>query len=87
MLEFRYHSNSEIEQYLHQVSSANPDITHLYSIGKSVKGQQLWVLALGVSPRRHTVGVPEFKYVANMHGNENFRLAFMGGGRRDAGQS
>ncbi|XP_047246006.1 carboxypeptidase M [Girardinichthys multiradiatus] len=70
MLEFRYHSNSEIEQYLHQVSSANPDITHLYSIGKSVKGQQLWVLALGVSPRHHTVGVPEFKYVANMHGNE-----------------
>uniref|UniRef100_A0A146ZP65 Carboxypeptidase M n=1 Tax=Fundulus heteroclitus TaxID=8078 RepID=A0A146ZP65_FUNHE len=70
MLEFRYHSNSEIEQYLFQVSAANPDITHLYSIGKSVKGQQLWVLALGLSPRHHTVGVPEFKYVANMHGNE-----------------
>nr|XP_054595779.1 carboxypeptidase M isoform X1 [Nothobranchius furzeri]XP_054595780.1 carboxypeptidase M isoform X1 [Nothobranchius furzeri] len=70
MLEFRYHSNSEIEQYLVQVNTSNPDITHLYSIGKSVKGQQLWVLALGVSPRRHTVGIPEFKYVANMHGNE-----------------
>ncbi|KAM4711866.1 carboxypeptidase M [Anableps anableps] len=70
LLEFRYHDNSEIEQHLVQVSAANPDITHLYSIGKSVKGQQLWVLALGVSPHRHTVGVPEFKYVANMHGNE-----------------
>ncbi|XP_032445772.1 carboxypeptidase M isoform X2 [Xiphophorus hellerii] len=70
MLEFRYHDNREIEQYLLQVSADNPDITHLYSIGKSVKGQQLWVLALGVRPRRHAVGVPEFKYVANMHGNE-----------------
>uniref|UniRef100_A0A3Q4AT78 Peptidase M14 domain-containing protein n=1 Tax=Mola mola TaxID=94237 RepID=A0A3Q4AT78_MOLML len=69
-LEFRYHSNLEIEQYLLQVNASNPDITHLYSIGQSVRGQQLWVLALGVSPHRHTVGIPEFKYVANMHGNE-----------------
>ncbi|XP_076577856.1 carboxypeptidase M [Chaetodon auriga] len=70
MLEFRYHSNHEIEQYLLQINASNPDIAHLYSIGQSVKGQQLWVLALGLSPRRHTVGIPEFKYVANMHGNE-----------------
>ncbi|XP_035468397.2 carboxypeptidase M [Scophthalmus maximus] len=69
-LEFRYHNNREIEQYLVQVNASNPDIAHLYSIGQSVRGQQLWVLALGRSPRRHTLGVPEFKYVANMHGNE-----------------
>uniref|UniRef100_A0A3B4UM71 Carboxypeptidase M n=1 Tax=Seriola dumerili TaxID=41447 RepID=A0A3B4UM71_SERDU len=69
-LEFRYHDNSEIEQYLLQINASNPDITHLYSIGRSVRGQQLWVLAVGRSPRRHTVGIPEFKYVANMHGNE-----------------
>ena len=36
----------------------------------SVSGQQLWVLALSVCPERHSVGIPEFKYVANMHGNE-----------------
>ncbi|XP_037837027.1 carboxypeptidase M [Kryptolebias marmoratus] len=69
-LEFRYHSNGEIQQYLMQVNASNPDIAHLYSIGTTGRGQQLWVLALGVSARRHTVGVPEFKYVANMHGNE-----------------
>ncbi|XP_047431913.1 carboxypeptidase M [Mugil cephalus] len=70
MLEFRYHNNQNIEQYLHQVSTSNPDIAHLYSIGQSVRGQELWVLALGVNPRHHVVGIPEFKYVANMHGNE-----------------
>ncbi|XP_061770356.1 carboxypeptidase M isoform X2 [Nerophis ophidion] len=70
MLEYRYHSNGEMERYLWQVNTSHPDIAHLYSIGHSVAGQQLWVLALGLSPRRHTVGVPEFKYVANMHGNE-----------------
>ncbi|XP_008313573.1 carboxypeptidase M [Cynoglossus semilaevis] len=69
-LEFRYHSNREIEQILTQISLSNPDITHLYSIGKSVRGQQLWVLALGLRPRQHTLGIPEFKYVGNMHGNE-----------------
>ncbi|XP_034019150.1 carboxypeptidase M [Thalassophryne amazonica] len=69
-LEFRYHSNSEIEEYLLDVNTSNPDIAHLYSIGQSVRGQQLWVLALGVAPHHHTVGIPEFKYVANMHGNE-----------------
>lgn len=70
LLEFRYHNNQEIKEYLLQVSAENPDITHLYSIGQSVRGQELWVLALGVSPGQHTVGVPEFKYVGNMHGNE-----------------
>ncbi|XP_037136366.1 carboxypeptidase M isoform X2 [Syngnathus acus] len=69
-LDFRYHSNREIEHYLLQVNASNPDIAHLYSIGRSVAGQQLWVLALGLSPHRHTIGIPEFKYVANMHGNE-----------------
>ncbi|XP_039996431.1 carboxypeptidase M [Xiphias gladius] len=69
-LEFRYHSNREMEQYLLQLNASDPDITHLYSIGQSVKGQQLWVLALGLSPQRHAVGIPEFKYVANIHGNE-----------------
>lgn len=59
-----------MEQYLLQVNASHPDITHLYSIGRSVRGQQLWVLALGATPHRHTVGIPEFKYVANMHGNE-----------------
>uniref|UniRef100_A0A3P8TXR6 Carboxypeptidase M n=1 Tax=Amphiprion percula TaxID=161767 RepID=A0A3P8TXR6_AMPPE len=70
MLEFRYHTNQEMEQYLLQVNASNPDITHLYSIGQSVLGRELWVLALSVRPRSHTVSIPEFKYVANMHGNE-----------------
>ncbi|XP_026182099.1 carboxypeptidase M [Mastacembelus armatus] len=69
-LSFRYHSNSETEQYLSMISATNPSIAHLYSIGRSVRGQKLWVLALGLSPHRHTVGIPEFKYVANIHGNE-----------------
>lgn len=38
-LEFRYHSNQEVALYLQQVNAANPDVTHLYSIGRSVLGK------------------------------------------------
>lgn len=38
-LEFRYHSNQEVAQYLQQVNASNPDVAHLYSIGRSVLGK------------------------------------------------
>lgn len=43
MLEFRYHNNREMEQYLLQTNASNPDITHLYSIGQSVKGDAFFL--------------------------------------------
>ncbi|XP_060759010.1 carboxypeptidase M isoform X3 [Neoarius graeffei] len=69
-LEFRYHSTTQVEQYLHEISKNYSSITHLHSIGLSVEGRELWVLILGQHPREHRVGIPEFKYVGNMHGNE-----------------
>uniref|UniRef100_A0A8C4VHR9 Carboxypeptidase M n=1 Tax=Gopherus evgoodei TaxID=1825980 RepID=A0A8C4VHR9_9SAUR len=35
-----------------------------------LKGRDLWVLVLGRFPTQHTIGIPEFKYIANMHGDE-----------------
>ncbi|KAK3518100.1 hypothetical protein QTP70_033322 [Hemibagrus guttatus] len=85
-LEFQYHSTAQVEQYLHEISKNYSSITHLHSIGQSVEavwilrlddrhlfcfaGRELWVLILGQHPKEHRVGIPEFKYVGNMHGNE-----------------
>ncbi|XP_041873748.1 carboxypeptidase M isoform X1 [Corvus kubaryi] len=69
-LDFKYHHAEELEQYLKGVHAAYPSLTHLHSIGRSVEGRDLWVLVLGKFPTHHKIGIPEFKYVANMHGDE-----------------
>ncbi|KAL0967261.1 hypothetical protein UPYG_G00250010 [Umbra pygmaea] len=68
-LEFRYHNSAEVESYLREVNNTY-EFTHLHSIGKSIEGRDLWVLILGKNPTTHQIGIPEFKYVGNMHGNE-----------------
>ncbi|XP_058413650.1 carboxypeptidase M isoform X1 [Diceros bicornis minor] len=69
-LDFRYHHQAEMEAFLKAVARNYSSITHLHSIGKSVRGRNLWVLVVGRFPKEHRIGIPEFKYVANMHGDE-----------------
>ncbi|XP_055250012.1 carboxypeptidase M isoform X3 [Moschus berezovskii] len=69
-LDFSYHHQPEMEAFLKNVAQNYSSITHLHSIGKSVQGRNLWVLVVGRSPKEHRIGIPEFKYVANMHGDE-----------------
>ncbi|XP_053952079.1 carboxypeptidase D isoform X2 [Anastrepha ludens] len=67
---FEHHNFTEMEKFIHNTAESYPSITRLYSIGKSVEERDLWVMELFVTPGQHIAGVPEFKYVANMHGNE-----------------
>ncbi|XP_042323557.1 carboxypeptidase M isoform X2 [Sceloporus undulatus] len=69
-LDFSYHHTEEMETFLKDIHKNFSSTTHLYSIGKSLQGRDLWVLALGRFPTQHKIGIPEFKYVANMHGDE-----------------
>uniref|UniRef100_A0A7G3A8P8 Putative carboxypeptidase d n=1 Tax=Lutzomyia longipalpis TaxID=7200 RepID=A0A7G3A8P8_LUTLO len=68
--EFKHHSYQDMVALLQELNSTYPNITNLYSIGKSVQGRDLWVLEITQHPGVHTPGIPEFKYIANMHGNE-----------------
>lgn len=65
-----HHNNTAVHQILEALAASYPKITRLYSIGKSYQGKDLWVLEITRNPGKHTAGKPEFKYLANMHGNE-----------------
>ena len=68
--QFIHHGQYTLEKYLKDIVATFPNITRLYSIGQSVRGKTLWVLEISDNPGVHEPGEPEFKYVANMHGNE-----------------
>ncbi|CAJ0935347.1 unnamed protein product, partial [Mesorhabditis belari] len=68
--DYRHYDYNEMTAYLKELHKLYPNLTHIYSAGRSVNGRELWVLCISRFPARHTFGIPEFKYIANMHGNE-----------------
>ncbi|XP_067864382.1 carboxypeptidase D-like [Heptranchias perlo] len=67
---FRHHNYADMEILLRKYSTEYPAITHLYTVGKSVKQRNLYVMEISDNPGIHEMGEPEFKYIGNMHGNE-----------------
>ena len=64
-----YHDYNELTAFMQDIAESYPDITRLESIGQSVQGRELWVMEISDNPGVNEVE-PEFKYVANMHGDE-----------------
>uniref|UniRef100_A0A8C8SCC2 Carboxypeptidase D n=1 Tax=Pelusios castaneus TaxID=367368 RepID=A0A8C8SCC2_9SAUR len=68
--DFRHHHFPDMEIFLRRYASEYPNITRLYSVGKSVEQRELYVMEISDKPGIHEPGEPEFKYIGNMHGNE-----------------
>jgi len=64
-----YHNYIELTAFLQDIADNYPDITSLESIGQSVQGRELWVMEISDNPSVNEIE-PEFKYIANMHGDE-----------------
>ena len=64
-----YPSWATIEARLKQWTEEFPDICRRYEIGKSVQGRTLWVMNISDNASTEETE-PEFKYVANIHGDE-----------------
>ena len=64
-----YPSPEEVAQRIKKVVDQNPDIMKMFSIGESREGRKLWVVKVSDNVHEDETE-PEFKYIANMHGNE-----------------
>ncbi|XP_077510478.1 carboxypeptidase M-like [Amblyomma americanum] len=75
--ELKYYDHEEMTAFLKKISTNYPNFTHLYSIGKSVEGRDLWVLLVTRDPHEEPLLKPNVKYVANIHGDEVLGRQFM----------
>ncbi|XP_078530689.1 putative carboxypeptidase X1 isoform X2 [Lissotriton helveticus] len=69
-LDFRHHNYKEMRKLMKMVNEECPNITRVYSIGKSYLGLKMYAIEISDNPGEHELGEPEFRYVAGMHGNE-----------------
>ncbi|XP_077290572.1 carboxypeptidase E-like isoform X2 [Arctopsyche grandis] len=68
---WKHHNNDELLEVLEDVHSRCPNNTRIYTLSEtSVRGIPLYVMEFATRPGHHQPLVPEFKYIANMHGNE-----------------
>jgi len=69
--QFKHHSNQELADFLEAVHLKCPFITRVYALSEtSVLGNPLLFIEFSDKPGIHEINEPEFKYIANMHGNE-----------------
>lgn len=64
-----YPTHAEITKKLQVATAKLPGQMKLFSIGKSVKGKELWVVKISDNVETDEIE-PEFKYISSMHGDE-----------------
>jgi hypothetical protein len=68
-----YHSHEQTNALLQRLTILYPQQAHVYTIGKSVEGQSMTVIAIsGKEAYRHVALRPEIRLMANIHGDEVF---------------
>lgn len=53
---FKHHHYEEMERFMKKFNKTYANITHMYSIGKTVEGREMWVFVVSSTPFKHTPG-------------------------------
>ncbi|XP_020488594.1 inactive carboxypeptidase-like protein X2 [Labrus bergylta] len=69
-LKFKHHSYTEMVTLMKSVHDECPNITSIYSLGRSTKGLEILAMVISGNPTEHEIGEPEFRFTAGLHGNE-----------------
>ncbi|KAM3868341.1 uncharacterized protein aebp1b [Diretmus argenteus] len=69
-LKFKHHSYSEMVTLMKSVNEECPNITNIYSLGRSSNGRDILAMVISGNPTEHEIGEPEFRFTAGLHGNE-----------------
>lgn len=65
----QYPSFESLQDELKKLNARYPELTQLFSIGKTVEGRDLWFMQ--ISKHAHdSTPLPEVKYISSMHGDE-----------------
>lgn len=62
--DFTHHNYVKMEKVLQDLAASYPDITRLYSIGKSVEERELYVLEITKDPGKHIPG--KYMYILSI---------------------
>ena len=69
-IDFIHHNYETLTDLLKKLSEDYPHLSKLSSLGQSEEGREMWTYEISDNPGYSEPLEPEFKYIANMHGNE-----------------
>uniref|UniRef100_A0A3B4GRH9 Peptidase M14 domain-containing protein n=1 Tax=Pundamilia nyererei TaxID=303518 RepID=A0A3B4GRH9_9CICH len=58
------------KKLMKSVNEECPNITTIYSLGRSSKGREIVAMIISGNPTEHEIGEPEIRFTAGLHGNE-----------------
>lgn len=65
----QYHNYDRLTAFMNEMATTYSNFTRVFSLGKSIQGREMWAIEISANPGVNEIE-PEFKYIANMHGDE-----------------
>eukprot|EP00009_Paramoeba_aestuarina_P008839 CAMPEP_0201521132 /NCGR_PEP_ID=MMETSP0161_2-20130828/14236_1 /ASSEMBLY_ACC=CAM_ASM_000251 /TAXON_ID=180227 /ORGANISM="Neoparamoeba aestuarina, Strain SoJaBio B1-5/56/2" /LENGTH=499 /DNA_ID=CAMNT_0047919709 /DNA_START=24 /DNA_END=1523 /DNA_ORIENTATION=+ len=65
-----YHHYDDLEACLRNYTETYPNVTELFTIGKSSQGREMWGIKITQNIDEESPEKPELHYIGNMHGDE-----------------